>query len=271
MAGNDRQISGGGAGESTDAGGFELCSEARPARSAKLTKQQEEIYSQRYGKKWRQIRRWIDRGEQTGDRCPLDEPAKMPGWWARNMVHRVPEEIERAAVEASRVSAEAVVPDEVKAPAEASEPKSKAIDLEQYDPEEGDRLRELKQIQAARFEDLRERLRRGEDCSSLESKYLKLCETIDKIETRVTERLKKRGLYILKAEVEADLAAAAELLRQAQGSMVRRVLELCPSLADAQRFEVQSAIERARATEQRMLSRIDSLDGEDLLNELRAS
>ena len=144
------------------------------------------------------------------------------------------------------------------------------IDLESIDPEEGDRLRELKQIQAAKFNQLKTALKAGEDCALLESKYLKLSETIDKIETRVTERLKKRGLFILREAVERDLAAAAELLRQSRSSMVRRVHELCPSLTADQRAEVTAAIERARASEERMLCQLETLSTNDLLRELAA-
>lgn len=144
------------------------------------------------------------------------------------------------------------------------------IDLESIDPEEGDRLRELKQIQAAKFTQLKNALMRGEDCAVQESKYLKLSETIDKIETRVTERLKKRGLFILRDIVERDLAASAELLRQSRASMVRRVLELCSSLTSTQREEVTAAIERARSSEERMLCKLETLTTNDVLRDLAA-
>ena len=149
-------------------------------------------------------------------------------------------------------------------------PPGKSIDIESFDPEEGDRLRELKQIQAAKFSQLKDALKAGDDATALETKYVKLCETIDKIETRVTERLKKRGLYILREAVERDLAAAAELLRQSRESMDRRVQELCPSLDMQQRLEVTAAITKARRAEERILSMLPSLHQNDLLRELAA-
>jgi len=190
--------------------------EAEPARSVKLTKADEPRYEKIYGKKWRQIRRWIERGEERADPCPLHDPAKMPGWWSRNMKWRVPAEIEMAALSTSKPSSlpdpdpDALPPH---VPSVHRPMVNPIIDLESIDPEEGDRLRELKQIQAAKFTQLKNALKAGEDCALLESKYLKLSETIDKIETRVTERLKKRGLFILREAVERDLAAASELLR----------------------------------------------------------
>lgn len=250
----------------------EACrAEVEPDRSVKLPKTDEPRYEKLYGKKWRQIRRWIDRGEESGDPCPLHDPAKMPGWWSRNMKWRVPAEIEMAALSAAKLPSS---PDPDPADASPHEPPphrprvNPIIDLESIDPEEGDRLRELKQIQAAKFTQLKNALKGGEDCAMLESKYLKLSETIDKIETRVTERLKKRGLFILREAVERDLAAAAELLRQSRSSMVRRVHELCPSLTAEQRAEVTTAIERARASEERMLCQLESLSTNDLLREL---
>lgn len=188
------------------------------------------------------------------------------------MKWRIPPEIESAAIEATRPPADPSPPHQEPAPPDEPQIPAKntglPIDLESFDPEEGDRLRELKQIQAAKFAQLKKALMDGSDCSVMEGKYLKLSETIDKIETRVTERLKKRGLYILRADVDRDVAANAELLRQSRDAMVRRVLEYCPSLNAEQRIEITTAVEHARGMEERMLCRLDSLTSEDLLREL---
>lgn len=255
------------------------------SRTVKLTRAEEQRAEELYGRKWRQIRRWVEKGLQNNDPCPLFEPAKMPSWWTRNNTWRVPPEIEQAAIDASRAAVPATsssteeptppspreAPPSGAAPPPPPEP-AKSIDLEDFDPEEGDRLRELKQIQAARFAGLKDDLKVGRDTGVAESKYLRLCETIDKIETRITERLKKRGLYILREVIERDMAAAAELLRQSHASMERRVRELCPSLTAAQRTEVTAAIARARASEQRILASLPSFqNGDDLLKELHAA
>lgn len=258
-------------------------------RTARLTKADEARYSALYGREWRQLRRWIEKGEKSGDACPLHDPAKMPAWWHRNMKWRLPSEIEAAAVEAARTPA--AVPDppppqtalpaspppvaavpQIPAPNAALQASggNKVIRLEDFDPEEGDRLRELKQLQAAKFDQLKTALELGQDTTALESKYIKLCETLDKIESRVIERMKKRGLYVLRDEVERDLAASAEFLRQTRESMQRRVLELCPSLSAEQKLEVSDAIVRARAKEDGILSKLDCLKTDDLLRELAA-
>jgi hypothetical protein len=253
-------------------------------RTTKLNKAEEQRYSSLYKKGWRQIRRWIDKGEKAGDPCPLHDPKKLLSWWPRHNTWRVPPEIEEAALAATKASvpdpaqppaaATAMIPPADSSPPDPALPASapgKSIDIESFDPEEGDRLRELKQIQAAKFSQLKDALKAGEDCSILESKYIKLCETIDKIETRVAERLKKRGLFILRDAVERDLAAAAELLRQTRASMIRRVHELCPSLSAEQRAEVTAAIEQARSSEERLLCHLNSLSADDLLRELAAA
>jgi hypothetical protein len=207
----------------------------------------------------------------------------MMNWWPRHNKWRVPPEIEEAAIALSREeqpeaarppSSQPTLPDPAPATASSLPPivaVGKSIDIDSFDPEEGDRLRELKQIQSAKFAQLREALKAGDDCTLLESKYVKLSETIDKIETRVTERLKKRWLYVLREEVERDLAAAAELLRQSQASMDRRVQELCPSLNAEQRAEVSAAIARARRSEERILAQLPSIQKDDLLRELSSA
>lgn len=253
-------------------------------RTAKLTKADEQRYSALYKKGWRQIRRWVEKGEKSGDPCPLNDPRALMAWWPRHNTWRVPPEIEEAAIASAIAPKNSVAPPASPVPSDREDipqipaPQTtmvqtgagKSIDLENFDPEEGDRLRELKQIQSAKFAQLKDALKDGQDCTLLESKYLKLSETIDKIESRVTERLKKRGLYILREAVERDLAAGAELFRQSGESMKRRVLELCPSLTAEQRAEVAAAIDVALQSQARVFSRLDSLNYDDLLRELTA-
>jgi hypothetical protein len=134
------------------------------SRSVKLCRADEKRAEELYGRKWRQIRRWLDRGATNHDACPLLEPEKMPNWWTRNFQWRVPAEIEAAAIAALKAkqspSDPATEPPSGGASASLPEP-LRPINLEDFDPEEGDRLRELKQIQAAKFAELKDRLRRA--------------------------------------------------------------------------------------------------------------
>lgn len=264
---------------------------ADEARQTKLPVAAQRRYEALYKKGWRTIYRWLTTGEKKGEPCPLHDPAKMPGWWSRNMKWSVPSEIAQAALDAARAGPPAPSPLQIPTPdpampaasaarGDASSPRPsttpaaggvvKSIRLEDFDPEEGDRLRELKQLQVAKFNELRDALADGRDATILEGKYVKFCETLDKIESRVIERMKKRRLYVLREEVERDLAGNAELLRQTREPMPRRVLEQCPSLNADQRREVSAAIVRARAKEDAILCKLDCLKTDDLLRELAA-
>jgi hypothetical protein len=259
---------------------------------AKLTKEQIARYEAVYKRGWRSLYRWVEKGEKAGDHCPLDDPRAMLHWWPRHNTKCVPPEIEEAALAAALAEKNGVpapgaptppdpssppphipVPDPATRAASPPPPSPtktavKSIRLEDFDPEEGDRLNDLKQLQAAKFDQLRSAFEEGTPTNSLETSYVKLCETIDKIETRVIERMKKRGLYVLRDEVERDLAKNAELLRQMRDSMERRVLEQCPNLTADQRTEVSAAIYKARLREDSTLARLDCLKPDELLREL---
>ncbi len=269
--------------------------EADEHRAGKLSMADARRYGLLYKgseKGWRTMYRWIEVGEAKGEPCPLHDAAKMPGWLTRNLPRALDERIEQAAVDAARAGAPAPSPATTSAKptpspqiptpqptmpaasvapdAAGSAPVKPGVRLEDIDPEEGDRLRELKQMQVVKFTELKEALELGKDTAVLETKYIKFCETLDKIESRVIERAKKRGLYVLREDVDKDLAANAELLRQTRESMPRRVLEQCSSLTADQRIEVSAAIVRARAKEDSILCRLDCLAGEDLLKEMVA-
>jgi hypothetical protein len=47
-------------------------------------KERRETYAERFGQSVRTINRWMKTA------APLDDPPKMPAWWARNYKHRVP-------------------------------------------------------------------------------------------------------------------------------------------------------------------------------------
>lgn len=272
--------------------GFALAAEPSTVKLTTADAARYAIVYKGSAKAWRTMYRWIEKGEKNGEPCPLGEPAKMPGWWSRNMKWSVPAEIEQAALDAARAGPPAASPETTSAmptpshqipasqpamPAASvipgaggSAPAKPGVRLEDFDPVEGSRLRGLRQLEAAKFDELKEALAQGRDTTVLENKYTKLCATIDAMESRAVERLAKRGLYLLREDVDRDLAANAELLRQTRESMPRRVLEQCPSLNSDQRIEVSAAITRAMRRDDSILSRLDCLKGEDLLKELAA-
>lgn len=230
-------------------------------------------YAVTYATSSRQIRRWLTEG------APLHDPAAMPAWWEGELAagrkrwglpDRVLEAAQAATAPAPDESPGSASPLFTSSASAMSTGTGDRINLEDYDPEEGDRLRELKQIQAARYTQLKNALAAGNDTVMLETKYLRLTETLDKMETRVSERLKKRGLYIARPEVERELATAAELIRQMGESEARRLLELCPDLTAAGREQILRAVPmlaEARARVFRTLGTLRTTD--DALLELR--
>jgi hypothetical protein len=241
-----------------------------------LTTAQLNAWAATYQTSARQCRRWFHEG------APLSDPAAMPAWWeteraAGRKRWTVPDKILAAARAANpagqftRPTAAAPGPTPRAAADPITDP-AVGIDLAEYDPEEGDRLRELKTIQAARYAEMARALKDGSDASVLETRYLKLTETLDKMESRVTERLKKRGLFILRPDIERDLAKAAELQRQMTESEVRRVIELCPNLSAEARADVTAAILRVGEARRRVLRNLASLkSADDALLELSAA
>jgi hypothetical protein len=52
----------------------------------------------RYDSSTRTIKRWRSIGKAAGDPCPLEEPERMLGWWARNMSQKAPDGINLAVI-----------------------------------------------------------------------------------------------------------------------------------------------------------------------------
>lgn len=241
-------------------------------RRAELSRSQRDAWARQYKKGGRQIRRWWDEG------APLHDPPAMARWWeneraAGRKKWGVPDGIlSAAAAHAATAPAPAADPalgDRAADPASpaatsgAVAPRpgdpNKSIDLADYDDAEGDILRDLKTLHAARKAELSRALKAGIDANLLQSNYLKLTEQIDKMKSRIVERLKKEGLFIFRPDVERDLAKAAELMRQMTESESRRVLELCPALSVAAREQVSAAVIRVGTARARALRNLASL------------
>ena len=230
-------------------------------------------YAVTYATSSRQIRRWLTEG------APLHDPASMPAWWEGELAagrkrwglpDRLLEAAQAATAPAHDESTGSASPSFTSPASHMATGTGDRINLEDYDPEEGDRLRELKQIQAARYTQLKNALAAGNDTVMLETKYLRLTETLDKMETRVSERLKKRGLYIARPEVERELATAAELIRQMGESEARRLLELCPDITASGREQILRAVPMLAEARARVFRTLGTLrTTEDALLELR--
>lgn len=246
-----------------------LSSEPLPVGEGRLSRVQLDRWTKLYRKGARQIRRWIEKGKEKREACPLDNPSEMPAWWERHMTWSVPDEI-LAAAHAARVDQETqtippalsalappVAPDSSKAPAAAPGP---PIDLADYDLEEGEAVRLQRRLVKASYDQL-ERAYKGEggNIDVLQTKFNKAAEALRKIEKDDRTDRERSGALIKRLSIERDLANGVELLRQMRESMVRRVLEICPSLSAEQREEVGTGIIKVREHEDRVFRNLESL------------
>lgn len=201
-----------------------------------------------YRKTARQIRRWFAEG------APLDNPAEMPGWWAKGHKHLCPPEI-LAAAEAARP---APAPGDPLGQPQATSAESMVLD--QFTLEEGEEVRQMKRLVAVSYSQLeRAYAGQGGNIDLLQAKWAKACEALRKTQATERDSMKARGLLIERSKVTQDIATAAELLRQMRESMARVVLERCPSLNFEQREEVSAAILTIRESEDRVFRNIKSL------------
>lgn len=237
----------------------------------------------RYERTPRQVRRYFDEGG------PIDDPIALAAWWeaeraAGRKSWSLPDGIAKAAeaVRLAQPSAPTEGPEPIDARLSGSAPpvpdekktdkKGATINLEDYDEEEGDRLRDLKRLRAARWEELSDRLKEGLDGTAQERALIKLEDMISRIETRIEERLKKKGLFIPEATVKRDLAKAIDLIHQMSHSEARRVVELCPSLTAEMKTQVVDAVLKVgkmRANIFRNLKNVNSV--EDAVRDIAAA
>jgi hypothetical protein len=239
---------------------------------------------ERWGKIYRTgpraLRRWHARGIANSDPCPLHTPNAMPAWWARNSRQLVPAKIMTAAREVTGEKSAAAAPHGTSTllppasgePGAAGAPPSAPIDITTLQLDEGQAVTQQRQIVAAIFHQLQQAYLAGHPTEMLQSRYLKAAEALRKLEAADREDKVHRGRYLLREEQERDAATFADMLRQMQESMVRRVLELCPALTGAVRDQVADAITRVRAHEQRCLQRLPTYAApDDLLADLAAA
>lgn len=236
--------------------GFSLSDENRgPVTRETLAK-----WSAMYGKGGRQIRRWIQIGDQANDPCPLDEPAAMPTWWARRMKWRVPDAMLKAAQSVSSAVSESEKDSSPSSNSPPVAPGFTSIKLADFELGEGEAVAQQRRLVAALYSQLeRAYLQGGGDVDLAQSKYNKAVESLRKFEKDDREDQRQRGLLIPRIAVQRDIEQATELLRQMRESMARRVLELVPGVPAELREPISGAIVRVREAEDRVFRRLDSL------------
>jgi hypothetical protein len=213
----------------------------------------------------RSMRRWIARGKQVDEHCPIESPALLKAWWAKHMTHSVPDWLMRAAAVAQApVSAPVAAQPPPASESPAPPPAVASVNIDDFELGEGEAVRQQRSLVALLWSQLKQAyLTPGVDVDMLQSKYNKATESLRRLEKDDREDRKSRGLLIPRSVVQRDIEAACELIRQMSETEKRRVLELCPTLGPAERAEVAAAIERICEVRTRVFRSLKSLKETD--------
>jgi hypothetical protein len=261
---------------STPSPSLDLTPEPSPSKGdGELTKPQLEKWGAMYGVEHRQLRRWIDRGRENKDPCPLDDPTAMPGWVEKNIDKvrsKVRDAVAKAAASArakSDVSAPTPAPQtatgesqppEQPAPA-AQSPRLEGIDLSQVGGVEGESVGIFQRQFNATAIDLEKAYLSGDDdrINVLTRRLEKVGESLRKHQIAAEARARKKGDILSKTEVITGITQAVALLkrmRRQRKKMLRSAMsELPPDVLE----RLDAAIDRISESEESVFATINTL------------
>ena len=222
----------------------EAAPETPPPAAGEATATQIAHWETIYETKRRQLYRYISTGREKGYECPLDQPARMPEWWARCMKQRVPVNILAAA---SRAARETGAAPESPAPA----PETTAITLTEGSFDFPDQVERLRQEQR-RIQHQLDKARAGAvadgvlvvsqtDCESLLRQSLSLTAELRKAENDLNDWLVTRGALSDTATVRSENARIAGAIYGAVRRLVRSVRPLLTGKSDAEQDRLWDA------------------------------
>jgi hypothetical protein len=201
-------------------------------------------WSELYGPAHRQLRRWIERGIERGDPCPLDDAMKMPAWIDKHLEKIRSNVREKVAAAAEAARAAAPAPSDLP-PASSSEPASEApapgagkadlkpmlesIDLTKVGGVEGEMVAFQRTVCAAVKQQLEAAYAAGDDLriGKLHHRLDKAGEQLRKYEDQAEKRATRRGELLDKAEVFNEIMEALNVfarLREHRQTRVRSEL-----------------------------------------------
>ena len=238
----------------------------------RITREQRERWARVYKKGWRTVLRWREIGQRKGIPCPLDDPRQMPAWWPKCMSHTVPESVLRAAVKAA--DADKTQPPHDALPTSTApfiDPATTApIDLDKHDLNEGQALKFQRSLVAAKEKQMRDKSLAGQNIDLEQSQYVKLVKTLRELER--DDREARRDTFIPRKQIEREATQAADMLRQMQPVMKRRVIELCPRLPHEFQADVLAALDHIFSAQAKIFQRLQSFaDSDSMLAELAAA
>lgn len=226
-----------------------------------------EAYAAEIGTSKRTVFRWLELGRKNKDHCPVDDPAQMLGWWARNMTHKVPDyvsewvarakTIPRAQVATNSRTAHARVGAGALPDPKGAQPDRLAIDINKLG---GQGLESsvliLKQIVEANGQLLASAFNDPNDSSlaHYQSRYEKSVEMLRKADQSLLALQKARGDLAPRGEYRNDLV---NLLVGLRGMLRRRADNVCAklstSLSPEQLGLVRAALVAEAARDEKLL------------------
>lgn len=207
-------------------------------------------YAETYQTDLRNVKRWLERGRMVApeDLPPLDDPAKMPAWWARRMKHRVPEKL-LVLAKAAADAAPPVVPN-------CNVANGKPVSGESGGAGEhgiGSPLQRLREAEREAGAAYRREQNPGKDAAGVDipvapglveirrRAWESLVETLRKEEAAEEARLKSRGGLLTKTEVVAELRPVHGEIKQKIQNFLRDVRADLRGLTEAEQDVVYAA------------------------------
>lgn len=252
-----------------------LTPEAAPSQGdTEISRVQLDRWSETYGTQHRQLRRWIARGRERNDPCPLDDPEQMPIWWERNMEKpkRAPDKV-LAAAESARVAREVTQsqdsatnpPDIATKPDETAPPPAKSqavdpLDLASVEGLEGQAVVFFRKQFAGTQQQLSEAYLAGNEVriKTLDARLESVGESLRKHEIAAEAKAKRSGQLLDRAEVFREVTTAINALKLMRKSMADRILAEMTDLTPDQSDRLRAVIENIRGREEDVLRNLPS-------------
>ena len=239
------------------------------AGDGSITRAQLDAWGALYGVKHRQLRRWIERGEEKSDPCPLDEPMRMPLWIDKNIEKvrgEMREKVQAAANAAARlVSPPSPVPAASDKAVEGCPPPPPTIpvvptmmaplDLATVGGVEGESVDTFRQLFAATKKQLVDAYGKGDDdrINSLTRRLEKTGESLRKHEVQAEARARRAGELLSRPEVITEVAALVNMMRLMREQRVKRVASQMTDLTPDQLARLDRALNEVGEREEDIL------------------
>lgn len=261
---------------------LDLTPEPLPSKGdGALTKRQLDEWGTMYGVEHRQLRRWIEKGRENNDPCPLDAPVEMVRWIENeNNIGKLRSKVRDAvakAAAAARAKSDVPAPTQVPPTAtgesqppeqpapQAQSPRLEGIDLSQVGGVEGESVGIFQRQFNATALGLEKAYKDGDDdqITMLTRRLERVGESLRKHQTAAEARAKRNGDILSKTEVITGITKAVALLkrmRKQRKKMLRSAMsELPPDVLE----KLDAAIDHISESEESVFATINTLPNID--------